>query len=94
MSTIKRQRAVRRILHDGLRSKVSSSMSQILSHDLRLYVDFETVNHGPISIKELKTHLRYVCDWLHWIHQSNIGKPCESYLAVEHAVRQTRNVGY
>jgi hypothetical protein len=94
MKTIRRQRAIRRILHDALRSKVSSSMSQVLSHDLQLYVDFETVNHGPISIKELKGHLRTVCDWLYWIDTSRRGKPCVSHLAVEHAIRQTRNVGY
>jgi len=37
--------------------------------------------------------LRYVCDWLHWIYENEMGRPSESYLAIEHAIRQTRNVG-
>lgn len=92
METVKRQRAIRRILHDGLRSGVHSKMSQLTSQDVRLFVDFETVNHGPISIKNLKGHLRTVCDWLHWIDMERRGTPCISDLAVQHAMRQTRNV--
>jgi hypothetical protein len=91
MQTAQRQRTIRRILSDGLRSKVYAKIGHVFSHDIKLHVDFETVNHG-IFIKGLKDHLRLVCEWLEWIETARQGIPCIVPEAVKHAIRQTRNV--